>query len=55
MSEILIHSIDGEDYLVHHGVLGMQWGVRRYQNSDGSLTKIGKKRYGKIEKTKSKI
>ena len=32
------------DYLCHHGIKGMQWGVRRYQNPDGSLTAAGKKR-----------
>lgn len=31
-------------YLQHHGVKGMHWGVRRYQNKDGSLTPAGKKR-----------
>ena len=33
------------DYLEHHGILGMRWGVRRFQNEDGSLTSAGKKRY----------
>lgn len=31
--------------LYHHGILGQKWGVRRYQNEDGSLTEAGKSRY----------
>ena len=38
--------------LTHHGILGMKWGRRRYQNKDGSLTEEGRKRYGDGEQTK---
>lgn len=34
-----------ESSLYHHGVKGMKWGVRKYQQKDGSLTSAGKKRY----------
>lgn len=42
------HSDDSseEDSLMHYGILGMKWGIRRYQNKDGSLTAAGRKRYG---------
>ena len=33
-------------YLMHHGVKGMRWGVRNYQNADGTLTAEGRARYG---------
>ena len=32
-------------YLAHHGIKGQKWGVRRYENPDGTLTEAGKKRY----------
>ena len=35
-----------ETTLSHHGILGQKWGVRRYQNKDGTWTSAGKKRYG---------
>ncbi len=39
-----LHTVDGE-HLEHYGVLGMKWGMRRYQNKDGSLTPRGQKHY----------
>ena len=39
--------------LRHHGIKGQKWGVRRFQNSDGSLTAAGRKRYGDGEKGSS--
>lgn len=40
--------------LRHAGIKGMRWGVRRYQNPDGTLTEAGKKRYGSCGNTKTK-
>lgn len=45
MSDFLI-TYEDESGLEHHGILGQKWGIRRYQNPDGSLTEEGQKRYG---------
>lgn len=39
-----------ENELQHHGIKGMKWGVRRYQNKDGSLTPQGQKRYDRDQR-----
>lgn len=41
--------------IYHHGIKGMRWGVRRYQNKDGSLTSSGKKRYNSDDTIKNKV
>lgn len=38
-----------ETVLIHHGIKGQKWGIRRFQNKDGSLTPAGKKRVAKLE------
>ena len=41
--------------LQHHGIPGQKWGVRRYQNKDGSLTKAGKRRVDKLKQEYSAL
>lgn len=49
MEVIVVRTNSNELY--HHGIKGQKWGVRRYQNADGSLTAAGKKRYARIGAT----
>lgn len=42
------YAINTSQSLYHHGVKGMRWGHRRYQNEDGSLTPAGREHYGRI-------
>lgn len=43
-----------EEFLMHHGILGMKWGVRRYQNEDGTLTAAGKRHKAKMDERSMK-
>lgn len=38
-----------EDYIYHHGIKGQRWGIRRYQNADGTLTAAGKRHKSSLD------
>ena len=48
-------SYNYSDELYHHGIKGQRWGIRRYQNKDGTLTPAGKKRAAKLESEYEKV
>ena len=51
MSKIIISR--REDHLQHHGISGQKWGIRRFQNEDGTRTEAGKKREAAARETDS--
>lgn len=53
-TDYLMHRDDSSQSLAHFGIPGMKWGVRRFQNDDGTLTEEGKQRYGRDSEPESK-
>ena len=51
----LVHEDNEGAYLAHHGVKGQRWGVRRFQNPDGSLTEKGKRRMKTLQDKSDKL
>ncbi len=50
-----IYTVGGRCFLSHYGIPGQKWGVRRFQNSDGSLTSAGRERYGYGKQTVGEV
>lgn len=52
----MVYVYDEEESLAHYGIMGQKWGIRRFQNEDGTLTDAGKKRYGSsLDEVKSNM
>ena len=51
MNDYLAYRVTYSNELYHYGVKGQKWGIRRYQNPNGTLTEEGKIRYGVDPKT----
>lgn len=50
-----MNDFNEHNYLCHYGIKGMKWGIRRYQNPDGSLTSAGRARYGSVKNVKAHV
>lgn len=46
---------DMQEWIAHYGIMGQRWGIRNYQNLDGSLTAAGRQRYGGSARAKAKM
>lgn len=49
MDERIFVTIDKSDHLEHHGIKGQKWGIRRFQNKNGTWTSLGKRRRMRLE------
>ena len=49
------YGIHYDSVIEHHGIKGQKWGVRRYQNPDGTLTPLGRKKLGRLEQRVTKL
>ena len=49
------YGIHYDSVIEHHGIKGQKWGVRRYQNPDGTLTPLGRKKLGRLERKAAKL
>ncbi|WP_443794504.1 DUF7211 domain-containing protein [Dialister hominis] len=49
------YGIHYDSVIEHHGIKGQKWGVRRYQNPDGTLTPLGRKKLGRLERKVTKL
>ena len=49
------YGIHYDSVIEHHGIKGQKWGVRRYQNPDGTLTPLGRKKLGRLERRVTKL